>query len=267
MTILNFSKFHGAGNDFIMVDNRQSQYSLTQVQIHFLCQPRLGIGADGLILLQESTVEGADFSMKYYNSDGFEGTMCGNGGRCITAFAYLQGIKKDHFMFDAIDGLHYSDILSYDNLALFDIKLKMKAVSAINIHHDYYVLDTGSPHIVVFVDNAQHADVVGMGKMLRYDTQITEHGANVNFASFNHGRLYVRTYERGVENETLSCGTGITASAISLVKHLNLPLSKIAVDARGGSFEVTFETTDAGEYQNIWLRGPVTSVFNGKIEI
>jgi len=264
--VLHFSKFHGAGNDFIMVDNRANQYSLSQEQVHFLCQQHLGIGADGLILLQKSEVDGADFSMKYYNSDGFEGTMCGNGGRCITAFASLQGIDKKSFTFDAIDGLHFSEILAFDQKSLFDIKLQMKPVSTIKEYEEYYFMDTGSPHLVVFVDNAKNADVVGMGKMLRYDKSIAENGTNVDFVSFGRGRLFVRTYERGVENETLSCGTGITASAIAIAKKLDLPFDTLAVDALGGSFEVSFECTEQ-EYRNIWLRGPVTKVFNGQIEL
>jgi diaminopimelate epimerase len=264
--VLHFSKFHGAGNDFVMVDNRDGQYSLSQEQIHFLCQQHLGIGADGLILLQNSNVDNVDFSMKYYNSDGFEGTMCGNGGRCITAFAALQGIDKKSFTFDAIDGLHYSEILAMDSKLGFDIKLQMKPVSAIQELDEYYLLDTGSPHLVVFVDNAKNADVVGMGKMLRYDRNITENGTNVDFVSYKKGRLFVRTYERGVENETLSCGTGITASAIAIAKKLDLPFESIAIDALGGAFEVSFHHIGQ-EFRNIWLRGPVTRVFDGTIEL
>lgn len=264
--VLPFSKFHGAGNDFILIDNRENQYSLSQKQIHFLCQQHIGIGADGLILFQKSIVKEADFSMKYYNSDGFEGTMCGNGGRCITAFAYLQGIRKMNFIFEAIDGLHYSEILTGNNKGSFDIKLQMKSVSLVKEYKEYYFIDTGSPHLVVFVDNAKNADVLGMGKMLRYDTKITENGTNVDFVSFSHGRLFVRTYERGVENETLSCGTGITASAIAIAKKLDLPFNTIAIDTLGGDFEVSFDFTDQ-EYRNIWLRGPVTKAFNGEIEL
>lgn len=259
-----FSKFHGAGNDFILMDDRLSQLSLTTEQIAFLCNRRMGIGADGLILLKKPTSPSADFSMAYYNSDGREGSMCGNGGRCITAFANYKGLEKSLFLFDAIDGMHHSEICS-QSADGYDITLKMIDVDHLEVAEEGFFLNTGSPHLVVFVDNAKNAAVDGMGNMLRHDSRFAPHGTNVNFVSHANGRLFVRTYERGVEAETLSCGTGITASAIATAKKLNLPLSSIPVDALGGSFTVSFEQTE-DQFKNIWLRGPVKHVFDGVVD-
>lgn len=262
---LNFSKFHGAGNDFIMIDNRLGSYNLNLEQIAFLCHRRYGIGADGLILLENPTSEGAHFSMKYYNSDGGEGTMCGNGGRSIVAFAHKNGICSSTYTFEAIDGLHHANILSNETNS-FDIRLQMQDVATIEPVEEDLFLNTGSPHLVIFVDNAKNADAVGMGRMLRYDSRFAPGGTNVNFISFAKGRVFVRTYERGVEDETLSCGTGITASAIAITEKLDLPLNSIELDALGGSFTVSFDKTTEG-YRNIWLRGPVMFVFEGTVEI
>lgn len=262
---LTFSKIHGAGNDFIMIDNRSKSIDLSENQIAYLCNRRLGIGADGLILLENASDVKADFSMKYYNADGKEGTMCGNGGRSIVAFAELNGIFNETYLFEAIDGLHQANILASDS-SFFDINIQMQDVDEIKPIEDDLFLNTGSPHFVVFVDNALNADVVGMGKMLRYDNRFAPNGTNVNFVSFSKGRLFVRTYERGVEDETLSCGTGITASAIAITEKLNLPFSKIEIDAPGGAFTVSFEKNN-NKYHNIWLRGPVKHVFNGIIEL
>lgn len=264
--IVHFSKFHGAGNDFIMIDNRLSEYNLSEEQVFLACHRRFGIGADGLILLQKSKFVDSNFSMKYYNSDGKEGTMCGNGGRCIVAFASINGIKNTHFVFDAIDGMHEAEILSTQNDTSFDVNLKMKSIEHIESHEDGLFMDSGSPHFVVFVDDAKRADVVGMGKMLRHDPRFSPGGANVNFVSFSNGRLFVRTFERGVEDETLSCGTGVTASAIAIYKELNLPFNRVAVDTLGGYFEVDFEEKN-NLFSNIWLRGPVKVVYSGTIKL
>jgi diaminopimelate epimerase len=261
-----FSKFHGAGNDFIMIDGREVQITLSTEQIALMCHRRYGIGADGLIILNNSNIDGVDFSMVYFNSDGHEGSMCGNGGRCITAFAQYKGFSQTHFVFNAIDGIHYSDILKTSESSLYDIQLKMVNVTTIEEMEEDLFLNTGSPHLVVFVDNAKNASVEGMGKMLRHDKRFVPGGTNVNFVSFAKGRLFVRTYERGVEAETLSCGTGITASVLALVKKLNLPFNTIEVDALGGSFTVTFEQI-RDEFRNIWLRGPVSHVFDGTCKI
>jgi diaminopimelate epimerase len=261
-----FSKFHGAGNDFIMIDNRTKTCNLTSEQIAFLCHRRYGIGADGLILLETPATEGAHFTMKYYNSDGGEGTMCGNGGRSIVAFAHTKGICSPSYVFDAIDGLHHAQIVSNEESHSFDIRLQMQDVSTIEPVEEDLFLNTGSPHLVVFVDNAKNADAVGMGRMLRHDPRFAPGGTNVNFISFAKGRVFVRTYERGVEDETLSCGTGITASAIAITEKLDLPLNSIDLDALGGSFTVTFDKTTEG-YRNIWLQGPVKFVFEGTVEL
>ncbi len=264
--IINFSKYHGAGNDFILIDNRNIELNLSSKQINYLCNRQLGIGADGLILVEKNKTKESDFYMKYYNSDGNEGTMCGNGGRCIAAYAKNLDIIADKTNFMAIDGEHFAEIIENKGNVDFEIKIKMINVSEIiDIEGDYY-LNTGSPHFVVFVDNAKNADVVGMGRFLRYNKQLFPEGANINFVSFKNARLLVRTYERGVENETLSCGTGVTAAAIAITKKLNLPFNKILVDTLGGSFEVEFENNN-NLYSNIWLKGPVKKVFDGQIAI
>ncbi len=257
-----FVKYHGAGNDFVIIDSRKLDIDFNHKLVELICNRRLGIGADGLILLNTSTENEVDFSMKYFNSDGFESTMCGNGGRCITAFANYLNIINEKAIFNAIDGLHYSEILKNEQQKSLFIKLKMIDVENIVIIEDDYFLNTGSPHFVVFVDNAKNADVEGMGKMLRNDKRFKPDGANINFVSFSNGRLFVRTYERGVEAETLSCGTGVTASVLATVLRLDLPFEKINVDTLGGQFEVTFKRNE-NSFSNIWLHGPVVRVFEG----
>jgi diaminopimelate epimerase len=255
---ISFSKYQGTGNDFILIDNRQKNISLSQEQIERLCHRRFGIGADGLMLLEEE--EGYDFRMVYYNSDGREGSMCGNGGRCITKFAFDCGLHKDEYNFIAIDGPHVAIIESNGM-----IRLQMKDVSETESLVNMDFVDTGSPHIVKQVEEIQELDVISEGKHIRYNDRFAEHGVNVNFVKvLDECSIYVRTYERGVEDETFSCGTGVTASAL-LNAHNENGFNHIDVKTNGGDLYVEFEKTGEASFENIWLAGPAEKVFEGSI--
>jgi len=257
---LTFYKYQATGNDFVILDNRNKEISLTTEQVAQLCHRRFGIGADGLMLLNIQA--GYDFAMKYYNSDGKEGTMCGNGGRALTRFAFDMGIKKNKMSFIAIDGTHTSE-LSEDGW----VHLKMKDVSNVENYYGDYVLDTGSPHYVKLVSNVMEMDVYNEGYKIRYSEDFAENGINVNFVEqLAEDKITVRTYERGVENETLSCGTGVTASA--LISHHNANgFNRIEVKTLGGHLAVEYEKISENSFQNIWLCGPATFVYKGEIEI
>ncbi|MCU0387260.1 MAG: diaminopimelate epimerase [Chitinophagaceae bacterium] len=255
---ISFSKYQGTGNDFILIDNRQKNISLSQEQIERLCHRRFGIGADGLMLLEEE--EGYDFRMVYYNSDGREGSMCGNGGRCITKFAFDCGLHKDEYNFIAIDGPHVAIIESNGM-----IRLQMKDVSETESLVNMDFVDTGSPHIVKQVEEIQELDVISEGKHIRYNDRFAEQGVNVNFVKvLDECSIYVRTYERGVEDETFSCGTGVTASAL-LNAHNENGFNHIDVKTNGGDLYVEFEKTGEASFENIWLAGPAEKVFEGSI--
>ncbi|GIV29628.1 MAG: diaminopimelate epimerase [Bacteroidia bacterium] len=258
---LSFFKYQGAGNDFILIDNRQKNISLETSQIQWLCDRHFGIGADGLILLENS--EQADFKMVYFNSDGKESTMCGNGGRCIVAFAKKLGIiPHNTTTFEAIDGLHYAETLQ-NNL----IKLQMQNVTAIEKYGDDFVLNTGSPHYVRIVENIKQIDVLKDGRNIRYSDMFKEKGINVNFLEIiNQHHILVRTYERGVENETLACGTGVTACALVLAEKSQMPAGCIEITTPGGQLKVEFEKKN-GIYQNIFLTGNADEVFKGEAEV
>ncbi len=258
-----FSKYHGAGNDFIMIDGRERDLdSMDQSVIRFLCDRHFGIGADGLIILTAS--EKHDFRMIYYNADGREGTMCGNGGRCITAFARSLGITGQRATFDGVDGTHRSEILPDGN-----IRLMLKDVEGIRFTGDGYLLHTGSPHFVVFVDRLQELDVDTEGRAIRHQARFGREGTNVNFVEPgpNEGEIRVRTFERGVEAETLSCGTGVTASAISAFCHFKTDIFSYRITTRGGDLKVSFETQDRIHFSPVWLTGPASRVFEGEVEI
>jgi len=260
MTI-SFFKYQGAGNDFILVDNRQKHIFLKTDQIQWLCDRHFGIGADGLILLENT--EKADFKMIYFNSDGKESTMCGNGGRCIVAFAKKLGIiPHTTTTFEAIDGLHYAEILSY-NL----IKLQMQNVTNIEKYGDDFILNTGSPHYVRILENIKKIDVLREGRNIRYSNIFKEKGINVNFVEIiNESSIFVRTYERGVEAETLSCGTGVTACALVLAEKSQMPAGQIDITTPGGQLKVEFEKKQS-IYQNIFLIGNADYVFKGEVTV
>lgn len=262
--MLNFSKYHGTGNDFILADARKIIQFLTKQQIAFLCDRRLGIGADGLILLLHS--DSYDFEMQYYNSDGEESTMCGNGGRCISSFAYDIGINQREFVFKAVDGFHKSKILKIEDQKKI-IELEMSNVTTIEIKEHYFNIDSGSPHHVRFVKNAHEIAVAEEGKRIRNSKAFLEEGINVNFVEEKSDNLFVRTYERGVEDETLSCGTGVVAAAIASSIRQNLSISQFEIETLGGKLKVDFDIISNNQFKNIKLTGPATFVFSGLIGI
>ncbi|MDQ3278537.1 MAG: diaminopimelate epimerase [Bacteroidota bacterium] len=256
---IHFYKYQGTGNDFVIIDNRDGAVALSREQVNFLCDRRFGIGADGLMLLNSHP--DYDFEMKYYNADGGESTMCGNGGRCLVKFASDRGIQRDEYRFIAIDGEHLARIEANSNVAL-----KMNDVAAVQKESGHYVLNTGSPHYVDLVQDVMDLNVVEKGRQVRYSETFAKEGINVNFVekSGSPDHIIVRTYERGVEDETFSCGTGVTAAAI--VCHQKEGRNTINVKTKGGNLRVEFEKTATG-FQNIWLIGPAVQVFEGTITI
>jgi len=256
---ISFYKYQGTGNDFIMIDNRINQFPKNDSKlISKLCDRKFGIGADGLILLEASNSH--DFTMIYYNADGNEGSMCGNGGRCIVAFASFLKIINTNTIFNAIDGVHEANIIGDV------VSLKMNDVSTIKEFSNELFLDTGSPHHIAFVDDIDSVDVKTTGKQIRYGAPYFEKGTNVNFVEQkNENTFSVRTYERGVEDETLSCGTGVTAVAIASHKAKKTSKNTIILETLGGSLEVSF-TYDNNYYKNVFLKGKATLVFSGEVE-
>ncbi|TSA26120.1 MAG: diaminopimelate epimerase [Bacteroidetes bacterium] len=319
-----FHKYHGTGNDFILIDNRDGTIQLSGDIIARLCDRRFGIGADGMMLMTSRT--GYDFGMVYYNSNGHESTLCGNGGRCITAFAHALGIIGNSARFLAVDGEHTSEILkeqgnvTWVRLKMADVpatscqvprseKRKAKSEIISGIRHNRHCergeaaasgiqINTGSPHLVLFVEDAAAIDVVGEGRKLRNDPQFGPDGTNVDFVEIKGDTLFVRTYERGVENETLSCGTGVTAAALAFASGqwpvgsgqwavrspqsavrshptsmslrakrsngIGDPGSGIIVETLGGKLTVYFRLEN-GTFTDIWLEGPAEFVFEGSI--
>lgn len=257
---IHFYKYQGAGNDFVILDNRLGEYdSLDQKEIFLICDRHFGIGADGFMLLNNHP--DADFEMKYFNADGKEGTMCGNGGRCMVAFAQSKGIIKEETVFMAIDGLHEAKIMKDGR-----IELKMKDVDKVETGYDYAILDTGSPHYVKFTEFLGDVDVVKEGRAIRQQPRFMPDGINVNFLEYGTSALQIRTYERGVEDETLACGTGITACALVVAGNQSKSYS-IPVQVKGGNLEVRFDKIDQQHFKNIWLCGPAVKVFEGDIAL
>lgn len=258
---ITFSKYQGTGNDFVIIDNRNNALLLTTEQVHFLCDRRFGVGADGLMLLENA--DGYDFRMKYYNADGREGSMCGNGGRCLVQFAHDNGILKSEYKFIAVDGEHEAEFGEKKW-----VQLKMQNVHSIDERkYNEFVLNTGSPHYVKPVNNIQEIDVVKEGKAIRYNDEFAAQGINVNFVqTISEDAIYVRTYERGVEDETYSCGTGVTACAL-MSAHNESGYNRISVKTKGGNLAVEFDKVGENNFNNIWLCGPATFVFKGEIEV
>ena len=256
---ISFNKYQGTGNDFIVLDNRDGAYAgLTPEQIAFLCDRKFGIGSDGLMMLEN--LDGFDFKMLYYNADGQQGSMCGNGGRCLVQFSQDKGIVKQAYRFAASDGPHEAIIL--DNGW---IKLKMQDVSGIEEHDAEKILNTGSPHFIQYVDGVKDVDVFQQGRSIRYNELFKEAGINVNFVERVGEGIKIRTYERGVENETLSCGTGATAAALASSEKLGPQLTNVEVE--GGVLQIEFDCVGEQEFNNIWLIGPTQFVYAGTIEI
>jgi len=259
-----FCKYQGTGNDFIIIDHRHMTWSLSQDMITRLCHRRFGIGADGLILLQ-SSIE-ADFTMRYYNADGRESTMCGNGGRCIVAFAIDMGLsdKQNEIRFLAADGIHKARILRTLSHG-FEVELQMQDVNSWEITSDNeLIVHTGSPHFVKNCTSLAQADIVSMARKIRYNSRFEQDGINVNFIERESQILHVRTYERGVEDETYSCGTGVVASSIACYLLMGFVPDKIITP--GGELSVKF-TFQSEQFSEIYLSGPAIKVFDGTLEM
>jgi diaminopimelate epimerase len=259
---LPFSKYHGTGNDFIIIDNRNLQWNPKQEEITFVCDRHFGIGADGLMLLTETP--GFDFYMTYYNSDGLESTMCGNGGRCMIIFANSLGLTGTEAHFKAIDGEHQGRIIAGKTGEL--VSLKMKDVTVAEITPDNVFMNTGSPHFVVFGRSIESLDLVAEGRTIRYNDRFKEEGTNVDFVEEKDDHLFVRSYERGVEDETLSCGTGVTASVLAYAIKYPSQKNNQDVRTRGGHLNVSFKP-NGNSFTDIWLTGPATFVFKGEINL
>ena len=255
-----FIKYQGTGNDFVLLDNRARIYDNLDVAVH--CHPKFGIGGDGLMLLQNK--EGYDFEMVYYNSDGQVSSMCGNGGRCIVDFAKSLGVfegQNCHFL--AVDGPHNA-IWSQGM-----VELQMKNVDQIEKRGNTYILNTGSPHFIIFQNDIKEFDLIEGAKSIRYSDEFKAEGINVNFIEImGSAHIGVRTYERGVENETLSCGTGVTAASIALSKHLEFDNGdyQVQIETPGGHLMVKYHKLE-NLYSNVWLCGPAKSVFSGQIDL
>lgn len=257
---LSFYKYHGTGNDFIIVDNMKGAVSLSKQQVQFLCDRRFGIGADGLMMIAPESE--TDFLMEYYNADGNSSSMCGNGGRCMVSFAAMKKYIKQETTFRAVDGIHNAVMVNENR-----VRLQMGNVQQPQLIGNDVVLDTGSPHYVRFVQAADNINVVEEGRNVRYSDLYKTKGINVNFVEQQNDVLYIRTYERGVEDETLSCGTGVTASvlAAAFTKRIR-ENGKQNVKTPGGLLSVQYEKDGVG-FKNVWLEGPATFVYEGQITI
>lgn len=271
---MDFYKYEGTGNDFVLIDDRANPGRVPpglarpglagtfprtdQAFIERLCHRRFGIGADGLILLQNDA--DCDFRMVYFNADGAEGSMCGNGGRCIVRFAHDLGLFESETRFRAVDGEHVAVVCEEE------IFLKMSNVAGISTRNGLTYLDTGSPHVVRFVDDLESLDVVAQGRAIRYDAAFPG-GTNVNFAQvLDDHTVLVRTYERGVEDETYSCGTGVTAVALVAHRQWAMP-DPVFIQTLGGNLRVSFNALTDGSHRDIYLIGPAKRVFTGSITV
>ncbi len=259
--MIKFYKYHGAGNDFIMIDNRQQSFKSNKKQLAInICKRRFGVGSDGLIFIENDT--DSDFLMDFLNPDGSR-SFCGNGSRCAVKFAHTLGIfKGQNTTFKAIDGIHKAQLINQL------VKIQMKDVpSPQQIGNDYFI-NTGSPHYIKYVKNINQLNIIELGHSIRYSNTYKKEGVNVNAVEkINKHHIKVRTYERGVENETLACGTGVTACALSYAQLNQLKNSTIKVDAVGGQLEVSFTQQPNGSFTNIWLTGPAKFVYKGKYDL
>lgn len=256
MPIIRFHKYQGTGNDFVMIDNRNLEFDKNKLSlIEQLCDRRFGIGGDGLILIEED--QDSDFKMVYFNADGTQ-SLCGNGSRCAVNFANYLGMIETEAKFNAFDGLHTAFI--YEDL----VHLQMHDIKQVEKRNDGHYVDTGSPHLIKVVKNLEQLDVKAEGSKIRYSNEFKEKGININFIEEAKGVTAIRTYERGVEDETLSCGTGCTAVALTL-SQLGAH-SPISLKAKGGTLQVSFKKVKEG-FRNIYLIGPAEQVYSGEIEI
>ncbi len=255
-----FQKYHGAGNDFILISDDSKKFPTTDSnKIRFLCNRKFGIGADGLIIIRKH--EKFDFEMFYFNSDGIEGSLCGNGSRCAVAFGINNGFLDKNVVFKAVDGVHYAKAESNNIFSISFENLK-----SIKRNLDSLFLNTGSPHHVELVQNLDNINVKEKGSLIRYGAKYKKEGVNVNFMKImGANKIKLRTYERGVEDETLSCGTGAVASSIAAHFLKLIKVDEIKVETLGGTLEVKFKF-DSGLYEDIYLKGPAKKIFSGKIK-
>lgn len=258
--LVKFHKYQGTGNDFVMIDNRSGDYDgLSLSQIQRICDRRFGIGADGLIKI--NSISNLDYEVDYYNADGSK-SFCGNGARCAVEFARTLGVEKSNVVFDAIDGEHSAEI----NAGL--IHLQMADVFGFESELGDYIFETGSPHYIRFVDNVSETDIVSFGQSIRYSDTYKLDGINVNVVEeIATHKIRIRTYERGVEDETLSCGTGATAAAMAFaVKNEMEGKLSVEVQVEGGLLEVSF-IRSGNRFEDVRLVGPANFVFSGEIDV
>ncbi|MFO8129794.1 MAG: diaminopimelate epimerase [Bacteroidales bacterium] len=257
---IEFHKYQGTGNDFILIDNRTKCFKKDARVIRHLCDRNFGIGSDGIIFLEHSPE--ADFGMDFYNPDGTPAGMCGNGGRCIAGYAFSLGIIEKNTVFMAGDGLHEALILGRDK-GMFTIRLKMKDPEIIRREKDFMVVDSGVPHYLLFQENIESSDLIAIARKIRYSPEYKKHGINIDLIEKQKHSIFVRSYERGIEGETLSCGTGVTASAIGAAPAYAFK-SPIRVQTKGGILHVHYHHETSGFY-NVWLEGNASEVFSGVI--
>lgn len=257
---MKFQKFQANGNDFILINEFVESSNLNSGNIKKLCDRHYGIGADGIMLLKPS--DEYDFEMLFFNSDGNKAEMCGNGGRCIAAMAFIEKIAREKMCFNAPDGVHNA-VIEKEIIPLikYYIALKMVDVNKIEKFNGYYFLNTGVPHYVEFVHDIDKLNVFERGRSIRFDKQFGPKGTNANFVEIRDDEIFVRTYERGVENETLSCGTGVTAAAIA--SFIEFGKKDLIIKTNGGDFRVDFDQKEHG-FSNIWLKGPAEKIFTGE---
>lgn len=255
--VIHFHKYQGTGNDFILIDDRDEQFPINRQEIiSFMCDRKMGIGADGLILIQ--THPEVDFRMVYFNPDGSK-SLCGNGSRCAMAFAKTLNMVKDRMTFETTDGVHEGVI---DGLVY---RFHLHDVNEVRSLNNAWFINTGSPHYIAFVDDLDQIDVLQEGRRIRYSEPYQPSGTNVNFVEKTSGGIKVRTYERGVEDETLSCGTGVTACA--LAASFQSYESPVSIETKGGALTVSFDKIDEAHFKNIYLSGPAKKVYEGSIEV
>lgn len=254
-----FVKYEGTGNDFVVIDNRSGHFYLDATQVVFLCDRKFGIGSDGLILLNKT--ENSDFEMDYFNSDSSK-SFCGNGARCAVHYAHALGLFSNHSIFTAIDGLHEAHVEKEI------VRIKMKDVIEVNQQDSAIIMDTGSPHYIVQSNDLSSENTLKIGKEIRFSSPFSETGINVNLVNqISNDQWAISTYERGVENETLSCGTGAVAAAIASTLSSEQHTHSVNIHSKGGILKVDFERLSSSHFKNIWLSGPVKQVFHGIIEL
>lgn len=262
---IHFFKYQATGNDFVIIDNRKNQYSFTNQQIEKICDRRFGVGADGLMLIEKHPL--LDFNLVYYNSDGSQ-SLCGNGSRAAVLMAATLGLLKSITSFNAYDGKHDAQLLANG-----DVRLKMNDVNIVQKKGVDYFIHTGSPHHIRLVENLNHYPVVAEGRKIRYSDEYAPEGTNANFIELlNNNTISLRTYERGVEDETFSCGTGATAAALAAYFHGYK--SPVFVNVKGGTLSVEFKVSPSGpngsqsaNFQDVFLIGPAKMVFEGDLEL